>query len=249
MSAPSGNYFERAAAYAIHRPEYPPELADWLALVAPARDCVWEAGCGSGQLSVSLGERFARVIATDATPAQVAHARAHPRVSYVAATAENAPLADQSADLAVAAQAAHWFDLPRYWAEVHRVARPGALVALIAYGNAQLDEPMLHERFVRFYHDEVGRWWPRERQIIEDGYRTIRFPFSEIEPPPLELRAIWTADQMLGYIGTWSALRQYERAGEDPGVIERFSRDLHRLWGAGPRPVRWPMPMRVGYVR
>lgn len=242
------SYFERAAEYAAHRPEYPPSLADWLARVAPARGAAWEAGCGSGQLSVPLGERFERVLATDAEPGQLAHARAHARVRYVAARAEAAPLSDRSTDLAVAAQAAHWFDLPRYWAEVRRVARPGALVALIAYGNAVLDDDVLNERFLRFYVDEIGRWWPPERRMIEDGYRSLDFPFDEIEAPAFDMRQTWTAQQMLGYIGTWSALRQYERAGSDPRVLERFGRELQELWGAGVRTVRWPMPMRVGRV-
>ena len=131
---------------------------------------------------------------------------------------------------------------------MRRVARPGAIVALIAYGNAELDDEALSARFLRFYEDEVGAYWPAERRIIEEGYRTIDFPFAEIEPPPLDLRATWTAEQMLGYIGTWSALRQYYRAGQDRGVVERFADELRALWGPAARPVRWPMPMRVGRV-
>ena len=241
-------YFERAAEYAAHRPEYPPGLADWLARVAPARGFAWEAGCGSGQLTIPLAAHFERIVATDATPAQVAHARAHARVRYVAATAEAAPVRGGTADLVVAAQSAHWFDLPRYFAEVRRVARPGAIVALIAYGNAELEDEALSARFLRFYEDEVGTYWPAERRIIEEGYRTIDFPFAELEPPPLDLRTTWTAEQMLGYIGTWSALRQYYRAGQDRGVVERFADELRALWGPAARPVRWPMPIRVGRV-
>lgn len=241
-------YFERAAEYAAHRPDYPPELADWLARVCAATDSVWEVGCGSGQLSVLLGDRFARVTASDATPAQVAHARAHARVRYVAARAERAPVRERCADLVVAAQAAHWFDLPAFYDEVRRVARPRAIVALIAYGNAVLDDDALNERFIRFYADEIGRWWPEERRIIEDGYRTIEFPFDEIDAPRFEMRATWTAEQMLGYVSTWSALRQYERAGQDARVVVRFARELTDLWGARVRPVRWPMPMLVGRV-
>ena len=241
-------YFERAAEYASHRPGYPAALADWLADTAPRRGSVWEAGCGSGQLSLPLGERFERVIATDATPAQLGHARAHARVTYVAATAEAAPVRDRTIDLAVAAQAAHWFDLPRYWAEVRRVARPGAIVALVAYGNARLDDEALDARFLRFYHDEMGAYWPPERRIVEDGYRTLDLPFTPIDTPRLEMRARWTADAMLGYIHTWSALRRYERAGGDPGTIQRFEAELRALWGADRRDVRWPMAMRVGRV-
>ena len=244
----SRDYFTRAAQYAAHRPDYPRELADWLAALAPARECAWDAGCGSGQLSVLLGDRFARVIASDATPAQVAHARPHAHVTYVAATAEAVPLRASSVDLVVAAQAAHWFELPRFWSEARRVARPGAAIALISYGNAMLEEPELHERFLRFYRDEVGSYWPPERRLIEDGYRTIDFPFDEIDAPPLEMRAQWTVEQMLGYIDTWSALRRFERAGGDTRVMEDFARELRELWGDGPRTVRWPMPMRVGRI-
>ena len=241
-------YFTRAAAYAAHRPHYPAQLADWLAGLAPRRDAAWDAGCGSGQLSVLLGDRFARVVASDATPAQVRHAGAHARVSYVVALAEAAPLRDGSVDLAVAAQAAHWFDLPRYWSEVRRVARRGAAVALVGYDNAIIDGVDVHDRFVRFHREEVGSYWPPERQLIEDAYRTIAFPFDEIESPHIEIRESWTADQMLGYIGTWSALRRFEKGGGDVRVIEDFARELRELWGPRERLVRWPMPLRAGRV-
>lgn len=247
-SAGRGRYFERAAEYAAHRPDYPPELADWLQGLAPARARAWEAGCGSGQLSVLLGDRFDDVIATDASAAQLAHARAHPRVRYVGAAAEHAPLPAACVDLVAVAQAAHWFDLPAFYAETRRVARPGSVVALVAYGNARLAERALDERFLRFYRDEIGAYWPPERRIIEDDYRTIAFPFDEIEAPRFEMRATWRVEQLLGYIGTWSAVRQFERAGGDARVIDDFARELRALWGDAPLVVRWPMLLRVGRV-
>src|SRR5438034_4049730 len=71
------HFSDVAAAYAAHRPTYPAALVDLLAESAPRRDLAWDAGCGSGQLSVLLAERFARVIATDASPEQIAHAAPH----------------------------------------------------------------------------------------------------------------------------------------------------------------------------
>ena len=59
MTAPGGegdfkdHFSEVAAAYAAHRPTYPPALVDLLARLAPARRLAWDAGCGSGQLSRS----------------------------------------------------------------------------------------------------------------------------------------------------------------------------------------------------
>ena len=128
-----------ADGYAAHRPAYPAALAEFLAGAAPRPDVAWDAGCGSGQLSVLLGDRFERVIATDGSAEQLAHAAPHPRVEYRRATAEASGLADASVDLAVSAQAAHWFDLPAYYAEVRRVARKGALVAQSVYNLVEVD--------------------------------------------------------------------------------------------------------------
>ena len=47
-----------AREYANFRPGYPPELFAWLARVAPARNAVWDCGCGSGQASTALAEPF-----------------------------------------------------------------------------------------------------------------------------------------------------------------------------------------------
>src|ERR1700752_4454868 len=47
-----------ATDYATHRPTYPTALVALLARLAPARRLAWDAGCGSGQLSVLLADRF-----------------------------------------------------------------------------------------------------------------------------------------------------------------------------------------------
>src|SRR5687768_15112446 len=104
--------------YAAYRPTYPAALVDYLAEVAPRRQLAWEAGCGSGQLSVPLASRFDQVIATDASAEQVRYATPHPGVEYRVAPAEASGLPDELADLAVSAQAAHWFDIERYYDEV-----------------------------------------------------------------------------------------------------------------------------------
>ena len=248
MPLRNDHFSSRAARYAECRPGYAPELADWLSSIAPGRDLAWDVGCGSGQMSVLLGDRFQRVVASDGSVAQLAHARRHARVDYVAATAEAAALAERTADLIVVAQAAHWFELPRFFAEARRVARPGAAIALVGYGNAVLDEPALQQRFLRFYDDEVGAFWPPERALIEDAYRSIPFPFEEIEAPTFQLRERWTVEQMLGYIETWSAVRLFERSGGDRRVVQGFAQELRELWGAAKRDVSWPVPIRAGRV-
>ena len=241
------DYFERAAEYAARRPGYPPALAGWLAEVSPARRGAWDAGCGSGQLSVLLAERFAEVVATDATPAQLAHARAHARVRYAAATAEQAPLRSASIDLAVAAQAAHWFDLPRYFAEVRRVTRGAAVVALVTYGVARVDDARADAVVRRFYHEVAGPHWPPERRLVEEGYASIDFPFGAIAAPAFTMQAEWSVEEMLGYVGTWSAVRRLERSG-GAAQVAAFEAELRPVWGAGKRAVTWPLTVRAGRV-
>jgi SAM-dependent methyltransferase len=242
------HFSDRAAGYAAHRPRYPRALVDFLADAAPGRERAWEAGCGSGQLTVGLAARFDRVIATDPSAEQLAHAPPHPRIEYRIATAEASGLPDRCADLAVAAQAAHWFDLEGYYAEVRRVARPGAVVALVCYDLLRVGDDV-DPIIARFYTDVLGPYWPPERRHVEDGYRSLPFPFDEIPAPDLEMRAEWTLADLLGYVRTWSAVRALERA-EGTGAVEALEEELVREWGDGgaPRPVRWPLAVRAGRV-
>jgi len=246
VSSFKDHFSARAAAYAAYRPRYPTPLVDFLADVASSTDVAWDCGCGSGQLSVDLARRFARVVATDASAQQLAQAVPHPRVEYRHAAAEGSGLPDGSIDLAVAAQAAHWFDLAAYYAEVRRVVEPGGVIALVTYAamtiTAEVDL-VLH----RFHTRRLGPYWPPERRWTEDGYRSLPFPFTEVGAPRFEMRVTWTLDQLLGYIETWSAVRALE-AVEGQGDIETLHRLLAPRWGdeALPRAVRWPVRVRVG---
>ena len=240
------HFSEVAAAYAAHRPTYPAALVDFLAETAPQRELAWDAGCGSGQLSVLLADRFARVIATDASPEQIAHAAPHPNVAYACAPAEACGLPQRIADLAVAAQAAHWFDLPAYYAEVRRVGRPRSVVALVTYGLVRVDHAI--DRLVdRFYVEVLGSYWPPERRHVADGYRSLPFPFDEIVTPHCEIQASWALADLIGYLETWSAVWALERA-VGPAPFEAFRRELAHAWGADAtaRPARWTLATRVG---
>ncbi|HEX2164534.1 MAG TPA: class I SAM-dependent methyltransferase [Thermoanaerobaculia bacterium] len=236
-----------AARYAAVRPTYPAELFDWLAALPARRERAWDAGTGSGQAAVALAERFAEVIATDASDAQLAQAAPHPRVSYRRAVAEESELADGSIDLVTVAQAVHWFDLDRFWPEVRRVLAPGGAVAVWSYLGVTLG-PELDRVIARFYRDVVGPWWPPERAAVEDGYRSLPFPFAEIEPPPFEIRLRWDLARFAGYLGTWSASRHWSDAhgGADP--VAEIAADLAAAWGdpAVEREIVWPIGLRAG---
>jgi SAM-dependent methyltransferase len=247
--APFKDHFSgHAEGYAAYRPTYSAALVDFLASISPGLSLALDCGCGSGQLSVLLAERFDKVVATDASASQIENATKHPRVDYRVAPAERSGLPDSAVDLIVAAQAAHWFDLPQFYAEVQRVARPRAAIALIAYGVMHIEgepEPIVQ----RFYWEVLDPYWPPERRHVEDGYRSFPFPFEEIEAPPLSIETSWNLSQVIGYVDTWSAVRQLEkRMGRAP--FESFRAELTQSWRNGEqrRLVRWPLTLRVGRV-
>jgi SAM-dependent methyltransferase len=243
------DHFSAAAdTYAAHRPTYPAALADFLARAAPRPGLVWDAGCGSGQLSVLLAERFEQVIATDGSAKQLARAAPHPRVEYRRATAEASGLEEASVDLAVAAQAAHWFDLPAYYAEVRRVARQGAIVAQTVY-NLVLVDSRVDLAVRRFYADKLGRFWPPERRHVESDYATLHFPFERVPVPTLEMTASWDLLHFIGYMRSWSGVVAMEKA-LGPQPLAALQRELEALWGpaGSSRVVRWPLTLRAGRI-
>jgi len=240
------HFSNQAAAYAQSRPTYPVALFDELARLAPARGLAWDCGTGNGQAAVALAAHFQRVIATEPSEAQLAAAAPHPRVVY-RRSAELAPtVRDQTVDLVTAAQAAHWFDRPKFYAEVRRVLRPGGIVALWSYWLARVD-PAIDRVIDRFYAETTGPYWPPERVHIERRYRDFDFPFAELPFPPLVITREWTAADLAGFLASWSAVDRYRQArGEDP--IPAVAAELGALWGAGRRTVSWEMFGRIGRV-
>src|SRR5262245_37971020 len=128
-----------ANRYADFRPHYPAALFDYLATLAPRTSLVWDCAAGNGQATLDLAERFDRVIATDASKEQIASATPHRRVEYRVAPAEQSGLVDESVSLITVAQALHWFDLERFYAEAKRVLAPGGVLAAWAYGINEVE--------------------------------------------------------------------------------------------------------------
>ena len=130
----------QSSDYTKFRPHYPRALFEYLAALPAARRRAWDCGTGNGQAACDLAEFVDEVVATDPSQNQISHATPHAKVKYQVAPAEHCPLADQSVDLVTVAQALHWFDLERFYAEVRRVGRAGSVLATREVRDAAKDE-------------------------------------------------------------------------------------------------------------
>lgn len=238
-----------AAAYASYRPGYPPELFRALAALPLERRLAWDAGTGNGQAAIGLAGHFEKVIATDPSAQQLEHAVPHPRIEYRVAPAEHSGLPTGAVDLVAAAQAFHWFDFDRFFAEARRVLAPGGAVALWTYNLARVD-PEVDRQTDRLAYRVVAPYWPPERRWVDEEYRTIPFPFDEVPIPPMRYEARWDLDRFALYLRTWSAYVRFQReTGSDP--LDQVLDNLRAAWGdpAQVRTVYWPIFIRAGRLK
>lgn len=110
----------------------------------------------------------------------------YPNIDFVQASAESLPfLDDQSADMVVAGQAAHWFDYPKLFKEMKRVVRPGGTLAFWGYTDHIFrDYPkaskLLRETAYGASKDHLGPYWQQPgRSIVQNYLRDIKPPQGE----------------------------------------------------------------------
>lgn len=234
--------------YARHRPSYPASLIDNLAVLSPTTNKAIDVGCGTGQISIMLADRFTSVLATDISADQLAHAPKHPRILWRQGRAENLnPDDDGPADLIIAAQAAHWFDLDAFYPKVRATLSPGGLIALVSYGVLSIDDDAANKVFQHFYSEVLGPFWPPERHHVETSYRELTFPFTELTPPELTIERDWALADLMGYVRTWSATKSLLKNNRSKD-LQAFEDTLASLWGEPAKScqITWPIAMRLG---
>ena len=132
--------FSRSAeAYERGRPDYPGAAIDFLRAHLPAGATVLDLAAGTGKLTRRLLDAGLAVVAVE----PVAEMRAGlPAASRpMAGTAEAIPLGAATVDAVTVGQAFHWFDGDAALAEIHRVLKPGGVLALL-WNRRVEDDPV-----------------------------------------------------------------------------------------------------------
>ena len=232
--------------YAQHRPRYPDEIYAYLASIAPGRSLAWDCGTGNGQAAVGLAKYFDGIHATDASAEQIVLAYPHEKVSYHVEPAERVSLDDSSADLVTVAVAIHWFNFDEFYREVKRVLKPEGVLAAWTYSLTKIS-PEIDQLVDEYYREILAGYWPERIHYLEEGYRTIPFPFQEINHPSFVMEIHWSLIQFAGFLDSWSATQRYKaQNGQHP--LERIWQRLLAAWGeeTKTRLIRWPLHFRVG---
>ncbi|PFG48839.1 methyltransferase family protein [Amycolatopsis sulphurea] len=196
----------RAAAYAEHRPDYPRTALEWGMAGAghPVRD-VLDLAAGTGKLTAGLVATGRAVTAVEPDAEMLAElTRVLPDVPAQLGRAEDIPLPDGSVDAVFVGQALHWFDLPAAFAEIHRVLRPGGVLA--ALWNHPDESVAWANEFSRLLHTDVNRGVADgEEHLNAAGFEL----FEKTEFPHSHRR---TTDSLLATVSTHSALLVAEPA-------------------------------------
>jgi SAM-dependent methyltransferase len=237
----------QADVYAKYRPTYPQELYDFILQHIPHRDIAWDCGTGNGQAAVVLSDYFQKVFGTDISQKQLNNAVNKSNVQYINCPAEHTPFSENQFDLVTVAQAYHWLEFDQFKKEVHRVGKPGALLAVWSYGHIAI-EPRIDELMRNFHDHIVGPYWDSRRKYVTNGLRDVPFFYPEIPSRPFSLELKWTLTDLEGYLESWSAVQTCKsKTGNDPvpGCIEKIS----EFWNDHEsKCVTFPLTLRIGRI-
>jgi ubiquinone/menaquinone biosynthesis C-methylase UbiE len=239
------NFSTQSEQYVKFRPTYPDELYQFLLSLVKTKDAAWDCGTGNGQVAQELSKHFKKVYATDISEKQIKNAIQRENILYKVESAERTSFPDKSFDLITVAQAIHWFDFGAFYKEVERTIKPNGVLAVIGYGLLSIDKDT--DKIInRFYHEIVGPYWDKERKYVDEYYRTIPFPFKEIEPPKLYNTYEWNIEHFIGYVETWSAVQHYIKANNQ-NPVDLIYKDLEQTWGTNAaKAVKFPILLRIG---
>lgn len=224
------HFGEKSIEYLQYRPHYPTELYRYLSNLATLHELAWDCGTGNGQAAVKLADYFKRVVASDVNQAQINAAIRKENVAYYCWPAEKTSLKDHSVDLITVAQALHWFNLESFYKEARRVIKRRGYLAAWSYSIGQINK-RIDTVTEKLYAEILGdTYWAKERRFVDEEYKTIHFPFTKVNTPDFFIEKKMNFSQLVGYLNTWSAVKEYQLQNEDNPINLVFT-DLQTAWG------------------
>lgn len=197
---------EQGKAYAQIRRDYHPSvyqaIIDHHLSTGGQLDTLLDVGCGPGTAAHALAPRFAHAIGVDPSEGMIATARSlgdvkstSEPIRFEVSTAEelgeklSPPIKDHSIDLITAANAAHWFDMSRFWPSAARVLKPGGSVALWTSGHICAHPSMpnadaIQVAIARIEEEHLMPYYERGNLLTRNRYLDLPLPWTLAQPAP-----------------------------------------------------------------
>jgi ubiquinone/menaquinone biosynthesis C-methylase UbiE len=240
------NFSKQADVYAKYRPSYPAKLFDFIVNNTKQKDTAWDCATGNGQSAKELSPHFKKIFATDISQKQISNAYEADNIFYSVQPAEQTTLDDHSIDLVTVAQALHWFNFERFYAEVKRVSKPGSWLSVWMYSLLRIS-PAIDSIIEKYHFETMKNYWDNERKYVDANYATVPFPFSEIKSPEFASEYHWTLEELEGYFTTWSALQKFI-AANDHNPVPELIKMIEPHWNNIKMRVIFPIHMRMAPV-
>jgi SAM-dependent methyltransferase len=197
--SPTARFSDRVENYVRYRPGYPPDVLRLLREECGLQPShiVADVASGTGIFTRLLLENGNSVFAvepnTEMREAAVHDLERFDRLVSVAGTAEETTLRSASVDFVTAAQAAHWFDLPRARAEFVRILNPNGWCALIWN-----ERDTARTAFLRDYEELLLTYGTDYKEIRHE--RTTAIIHEFFAPSPYQER-VFELQQQFDYVG------------------------------------------------
>ena len=197
--SPTARFSDRVENYVRYRPGYPPEVLDLLRAECGLQPShiIADIASGTGVLTRLLLDNGNSVFAvepnTEMREMGMHELESYDRLVSVAGTAEETTLRSASVDFVTAAQAAHWFDLPRARAEFVRILRREGWCVLIWNERCTASTP-----FLRSYEQLLLTYGTDYKEVRHE--RTTAM-IHEFFTPALCRERVFGLRQQLGHEG------------------------------------------------
>ena len=235
--------FEKAShahIYSKFRPSYPKAILDlvsgYITKHGGGFDLAVDVGCGSGQSTFYLKDRFKHCIGVDISKAQVQEAQLKgeqvhcKNVEFKVGNGMDLPVETSSADAVTIAQAWHWMtNLDTFYSECKRILKPKGSLAVYGYGNVQLLNDQCNLLVRDFYKNTLNGCWHKERHHIDNEYAEVALPFSNVERHDTEMSKTFSVEDFIGYVSTWSGYERYCELNPNNHVLQELQSGITEL--------------------
>jgi ubiquinone/menaquinone biosynthesis C-methylase UbiE len=153
-----GRFSKTVKVYDKYRPSYPQKLVDWIVKISSIKkgDKIADVGCGTGISSRIFAENGFKVIGIDPNKDMLksAQEKKNKLIHYQIGDSEHTDLKNKSVDLAIAAQAFHWFDIPKTNKELKRILKDNGYCCAFWNSRRKTNFVREYEKLLKEYSDD-----------------------------------------------------------------------------------------------